>query len=304
MRTHFCIFIVVGAASCCEIRGWKPLPQSETGAKVKIGILSDIHVDIGHQSPDGVLEGLALAIKENAVDIMVLAGDIANDYQTALQALNFLEDSTGVACLFVPGNHDIWNEKYPAKTSWDIYEALQKFPGNLSNGPYELAGGWTAIGDMGWYDYSFGSRQYTIEDFDRMKINGRIWQDKIKASWGKSTIEMHQHFHRKLERQLQNNQDKKIVLVTHVLPLVDFTVQTPNRMWQYLNAFLGSKQYGQLALKYSVSYSICGHVHYRMQRKYENTVFICNCLNYASQWRDNNDPIVEVRRALQAITIT
>ena len=98
---------------------------------MKIGILSDIHVDIGHKSPDGVLEGLTLAIKENAVDIMVIAGDIANDYQLGLQALNFIEDATGVACLFVPGNHDIWNEKHPDKTSWDTYEALQKFPRNL-----------------------------------------------------------------------------------------------------------------------------------------------------------------------------
>jgi putative phosphoesterase len=274
------------------------------GLIVKIGILSDIHVDIDHTTPDGVLEGLTRAIKENGVDIMVIAGDIADDYQMALQVLNFLEDSTGVSCLFVPGNHDIWNEKHPGKTSWDTYEALQKFPGNLSNGPYELADGWIAIGDIGWYDYSFGNRRYKVEDFDRMIINGRIWQDKIKASWGKSTIEMHHHFYRKLEQQLQNYQDKKIVLITHVLPLEDFTVQPPNRMWQYLNAFLGSKQYGQLALKYSVSYSICGHVHYRMQRKYENTVFICNCLNYASQWRDNNDPIVEVERAFQTITLT
>jgi hypothetical protein len=71
---------------------------------LKIGILSDIHVDIGHTTPDGVLEGLTLAIKKNGVDIMVIAGDIANDYQMALQVLNFLEDSTGVACLFVPAH--------------------------------------------------------------------------------------------------------------------------------------------------------------------------------------------------------
>ncbi|UCG05772.1 MAG: metallophosphoesterase [Desulfobacterales bacterium] len=271
---------------------------------MKVGILSDIHVDIDHRTPDGVLEGLAVAIKENRVDMMIIAGDIANDYELTLQVLHSLEDSTGVSCLFVPGNHDIWNEQHPAKTSWDTYNALQKFQGNLSNGPHELASGWIVIGDIGWYDYSFGSRQYTIGDFDRMIINGRVWQDKLNTNWGKSTIEMHQHFYRKLEQQVQHHQDKKIVLVTHVLPLADFTVRPANRMWQYLNAFLGSRQYGRLALKYSVAYSICGHVHYRMQRRYENTVFICNCLNYASQWRNNDDPIIEVGRAFKTITFS
>jgi putative phosphoesterase len=271
---------------------------------MKLGILSDIHVDIDHPTPDGVVEGLDLAIRENAVDIMVIAGDIANDYELSLHVLHALEDSTGVSCLFVPGNHDVWNEKHPDKTAWDTYGALKAFPGNLANGPYHLGNGWIAIGDVGWYDYSFGSPEYSIEDFDRMEIDGRLWQDKIKADWGKSTVEMHHYFYHKIEQQLRSHQDKKIVLITHVLPLVDFTVRRPDRMWNYLNAFLGSSQYGRLALKYSVPYSICGHVHYRRQQTYGNTLFICNCLNYASQWAINDDPVVEVRRAFKTLTLT
>jgi putative phosphoesterase len=270
---------------------------------LKIGILSDIHVDIDHRRPDGVVQGLVQAIKERQVDLMIIAGDVANDYELTLRALETIEDASGVRCLFVPGNHDIWNEKHPDKTAWDTYEALKQFSGNLCNDPYELDNDWIAIGDLGWYDYSFGSREYSTEEFDRMKINGRLWQDKIKADWGKPTIEMHHYFHHRLEQQLQTHSDKKIILVTHVLPLVDFTVQPPDKMWNYLNAFLGSKQYGQLALDYSVAYSICGHVHYRKQQTYENTVFICNCLNYASQWLDNDDPVIEVDRAFKTITL-
>ena len=271
---------------------------------MKIGILSDIHVDIDHQTPHGVLEGIVVAIRENGVDIMVIAGDVANDYELTLRALETIEDASGVRCLFVPGNHDIWNEKHPDMTAWDIYEALKKFSGNLCNGPHELGNDWIVIGDMGWYDYSFGSREYSTAEFDRMKINGRLWQDKIKANWRRSTIEMHQFFHDKLKQQLRDHQNENIILVTHVLPLMDFTVQPPDRMWNYLNAFLGSQQYGQLALDFSAAYSICGHVHYRKQQSYENTVFICNCLNYASQWVDNDDPILEVRKAFKIITLS
>ena len=270
---------------------------------MKIGILSDIHVDLEHPEPEKIIDGLVAKMEANAVDAMIFAGDVANDYKTSLRFLYAIEEKTGIRCLFVPGNHDIWNEHHPDMTAWDIYEALQEFPGNLANGPISLSDDWIAIGDLGWYDYSFGSREYSIEEFNRMKIDDRLWQDKIKANWGKPTIEMHHYFYQKLEKQLAAHQNKKIIFVTHALPIIDFTVQPPDRMWNYLNAFLGSSQYGELALKYAVAYSISGHVHYRKEKSYNSTYFICNCLNYASQWQDNDDPVLEVARAFKTITI-
>ena len=270
---------------------------------MKIGILSDIHVDLEGSDPQKLLQGIVEAIKEHNVAIMIIAGDVANDFEVTLRFLHQLEETAGVRCLFVPGNHDIWNEKHSDKTAWQTYHGLEKFTGNLARGPVQLTDQWVVIGDLGWYDYSFGSPDYTIAEYDRMKINDRLWQDKIKAVWGKSTIEMHQYFYRKLEKQLDSYQHKRIILVTHVLPIIDFTVQPPDKMWNYLNAFLGSRQYGELALKYAVKYSISGHVHYRRQIKYENTTFICNCLNYASQWIDNDDPVVEVKKAFKTIEI-
>ena len=270
---------------------------------MKIGILSDIHVDLYHSDPQKIVQGFVEAIELNNIETMIIAGDVSNDYQVTLRFLHQIEAATGVSCLFVPGNHDIWNEKYRTKTAWDIYHKLEKFGGNLTRGPVSLTDQWVVIGDLGWYDYSFGSPDFTIAEFDRMNINGRLWQDKIKAVWQRSTIQVHQYFYNKLEKQLDALKHKSIILVTHVLPILDFTVQPPNKLWNYLNAFLGSRQYGELALKYSVAYSISGHVHYRRLKKYENTTFICNCLNYANQWVDNDDPVAEVKRAMITIEI-
>lgn len=270
---------------------------------MNIGILSDLHVDLEGSDPAQLLQGLVAAIEENQVDNMIIAGDVANDFEVTLDFLHQLEETAGIRCLFVPGNHDIWNEKHPDKTAWDTYHGLEQFTGNLARGPAHLTDQWVVIGDLGWYDYSFGSPHYSIAEYDRMQINGRLWQDKIKAVWGKSSVEMHRYFYRRLETQLADHRHKRIILVTHVLPVIDFTVQPPDAMWSYLNAFLGSRQYGELALKYGVKYSICGHVHYRRQVKYENTTFICNCLNYASQWIDNEDPVLEVKKAFKTIGI-
>jgi len=269
---------------------------------MRIGILSDIHVDINQEAGKPVMEGLKAAIKDKALDKMIIAGDMASDYQLTLASLEELETNTGVECLFVPGNHDVWNENHPDITAWDAYEWLKAHKGNLANGPRSLTGDWVAIGDLGWYDYSFGSPEFTLEEFDRMQIDERLWQDKVKAIWGKSTQEMHAYFYDKLQQQLRACQGKKIILVIHALPIQEFTVQPPDRMWSYLNAFLGSTQYGELALEHAVPYVICGHVHYRMQKIIHNTEFICNCLNYSDQWI-KDEPAAEIAQVLKVIEI-
>jgi 3',5'-cyclic AMP phosphodiesterase CpdA len=75
---------------------------------MKIGILSDIHVDINLEAGYPVMEGLKSAITANRLDKMIIAGDMASDYELTLSSLNEIQEATGVECLFVPGNHDIW----------------------------------------------------------------------------------------------------------------------------------------------------------------------------------------------------
>ena len=279
------------------------MPGHHERCIVKIGILSDIHVDLEHDDPRRVLDPLADEILRRQVDLMIIAGDVANDYRLTLESLARIEHRSGVRCLFVPGNHDIWNEKHPDQDAWRIYEALKAFPGNLANGAVTLDNDWVVIGDLGWYDYSFGSRRYSEEEFDRMQIGSRLWQDKIKAIWQAPTLEMHRYFRAKLQKQLEAHRGRDIILVTHVLPVRDFAVFDLGPMWEYLNAFLGSRQYGELALEFGVAYSISGHVHYRREVRHEGTTFICNCLNYLSQWQGNRDPAVEIARAFKAIEI-
>jgi len=269
---------------------------------MRLGILSDIHVDINLEAGKPVMEGLKAAITSKNIDKMIIAGDMASDYQLTLARLHELEDDTGVECLFVPGNHDIWNENHADINAWDAYERLTAHSGNLVNGPRSLIGDWVVVGDLGWYDYSFGSPEFSIEEFDRMKIDDRLWQDKIKAIWDRPAREMHGYFYDKLEKQLQAHRGRNIILVLHVLPLKYFAVPNPDRQWSYLNAFLGSAQYGELALQCDVRYVICGHVHYRKQTRINTTEFLCNCLNYSDQWI-KSDPAQEIDHVMKVIEI-
>ncbi len=176
---------------------------------MKIGILSDLHADINQEAGSPVIQSLKVAMQAKKIDKMIVAGDVASDYELTLSILKEIEASTGIECLFVPGNHDIWNKKHPTMTAWDIYAKLKEFPGNLANGPSCLNDDWVAIGDMGWYDYNFGSSEFTIEQFDQMKLDDRLWQDKVMATWDRPNRAVHDYFYEKLENQLtlynQNN---------------------------------------------------------------------------------------------------
>lgn len=271
---------------------------------MKIGILSDIHVDINFTDRDMVTPAICHAIKEKSLEMMIIAGDVASDYSIALKSLKQIERDSGVPCLYIPGNHDIWIENHPDKTSWEIYDLLKAYSHNLSNGPFGMGKDWIVVGDTGWYDFSFGDKKYSIEDFNRMQYEDRVWQDSINAVWNRSTLDMHDYFLKKLEAQLEKYKQKNVIVVTHVLPVKEFTVQNPSPMWEYLNAFLGSAEYGRLILKYpNVKYSISGHVHYRKKIRKQNTEFICNCLGYRSEWFENDDVELEVHRAMMVIEI-
>lgn len=295
---------------------------------MRFGILSDLHIDLNDPSAvvaqNRVLRGLLRAVESQRPDVLVLAGDISNDYRTTLEALEYLRRQAGVPCLFVPGNHDLWNEEPDPEAEgaalsgtraapsagleawgpWKSYEALQAFPENLSRGPLELPGGWLAVGDTGWYDYSFGDPSFSLADFDRMQLEGRLWQDKVRAPWGRSTLDMHRWFLQRLERRLEARRGgRPLLLVTHVVPHESFTVRPADRMWSYLNAFLGSPEYGRLAVASGATLAVCGHVHYRRRHTEGSTLFVCNCLGYASEWGANQDPALEAERALLTLEL-
>jgi putative phosphoesterase len=277
---------------------------------MRIGVISDLHVDLNENasSRGQVVRSLSSSASRKGVELLLVAGDIANRWDTTLRSLEALESASGLRVLFVPGNHDVWNEAPafplgPGWGAWDSYRSLEAFPGNLGRGPVDLPGGWSVIGDLGWYDYAFGHPRYSTEDFDRMRFGERLWQDKVNALWDRCAGEMHRHFRDKLERQLAGRRGGRLILVTHAVSHRAFTVQPPDPQWEYLNAFLGSPEYGELAVRHGAALAVCGHVHYRRRAIVEATCFVCSCLGYATEWADPRDIAGEVERALAVLDL-
>lgn len=273
---------------------------------LRAGFISDIHVDVnadvcGDSSPVALL---ARAVRQAGLDLLVIAGDISGDYRRSLETVDRLQDASGAKVLFVPGNHDLWNTYHRSMDAKRIYDTLLEHPGNLARGPVGLGPDWVIAGDTGWYDYAFGDPAFSADEFDAMRLGRRMWQDKVRAVWDRSAPEVHRFFMERLRAALdsvageENKQPKHLVFVTHVVQSRDFILPPYWKSWHYFNAFLGSPDYGELAVERGAAISVFGHVHLRKRSLQGLTEFICPCLGYARQWRDPSDPEKEMAEAL------
>lgn len=269
---------------------------------MRVGILSDIHVDINNKEGNSVEDAILKTLDEKNVDILIIAGDVSSDYQETLRVLNDFQQRSRARILFVPGNHDIWNKSHADMDTWEIYDALSEFSGSLIRENIVI-NDWAFVGDIGWYDYSFGSNEYKEEDFYSGKAFKSTWQDKKYVNWQKSDIEVTDLIYSNLKERLELVKDKSIILVTHMLIDERFIVPESQEIWKYFNAFLGSDKYQKLVDDYNIRYAIMGHVHYRKRATTGKTEYICNCLNYRSQWINKEDAFKEVQKAMTVIVI-
>ncbi|OLO42910.1 hypothetical protein BTR23_01625 [Alkalihalophilus pseudofirmus] len=269
---------------------------------MKLGFIADLHLDINEKRKRGdVLDVFLEEIAKQQLEAICIGGDISNDYKETLATIEKVERELNIPCYFVAGNHDLWNLHYPGKRTWDIYNDLKTHQRNLANGPQLLNDKWVLIGDIGWYDFSFGNyAKYQVNDFKNMKMKGSTWQDKEYTDWATHSIDIHQYFMERFQEQLLRCRNKNIIFCTHVVSHHLFTVPTPHRIWDYFNAFLGSKDYEQLVSNYNVRYALCGHVHFRKKVKMKETEYICSSLGYANQWRYKNTKD-EIQHALTVL---
>lgn len=265
---------------------------------MSFAVISDIHID--RNKNYDVINQIVESVSKSNVSALLLAGDISNEYKKTIDTIEYLKQQLKIPVYYVPGNHDMWSEDLEHTSTQSIYEAYEQDSNCLLHGCVQLDEDTTLIGDIGWYDYSFGSSKFSKEDFERMNYLDRTWQDKLKNQWTDNNEAANQRALERLEKQLRQVKTKRIIVMTHMVPIEEFTVTNPNEMWQYFNAFIGSKKLHELYQKYNVTYGICGHIHYRKRIIKDGITYICPCLNYESEWVEK-DCKIEIMNAMQFI---
>ena len=62
---------------------------------MKIGILSDIHVDLNDTGSDEVTTAICHSIEKQNIDLFICAGDVADDFQRTIRTIQEIRTRTG-----------------------------------------------------------------------------------------------------------------------------------------------------------------------------------------------------------------
>ncbi|GEP83686.1 putative phosphoesterase, putative [Staphylococcus piscifermentans] len=268
---------------------------------MKIGTISDLHIDRpSDYTETEYAETLAQLTQDHQLDVLLIAGDISNDYRKSYQFVKAMQRLTYKEILFIPGNHDYW--QVDDKTTHQIHEFFMQQPECLMGHPYIINDEWAIVGNSGWYDYTYASPEYTTERLERRRFKGATWQDKVHVDWGMSDIQVSHKAAALAKRDLQKAGDRKIILATHVVTTPSFRVPMPHRIFNYFNAFIGTSDFEPLYHQYNIQYSLMGHVHFRGETERAGIEFACVSLGYFREWR-TKDIEREMSHALKVIEI-
>lgn len=261
---------------------------------MKIALLSDLHVDVSRHNLK-ILPWLAGEVADRRPDVLVLAGDIANQLQVFGEALSAF---SALPCqkLLVPGNHDLWLESKRAvrrgEDSWWKYtQALPEICRDngfacLPGAPLVIDGVGFA-GSVGWYDFSLRDRrldqvysraEYRIGQFRDERFPQGTWNDLHSTRWLRHpdsghwrerayTLGVEEVFEKILDLLTHDiehvaGQVGKIVCVLHTNPFRECVPQQDPP--DPFAAYAGSTQLGELLLPLALEKEVhvfCGHSH-------------------------------------------
>lgn len=262
-------------------------------------VCSDLHLDINSKDLGrDLLSDFVEVVLENAPDLLLIAGDISNSSHTSLRVIDKIEETTGITVKFIPGNHDIWSTN---ETSDKAYDRFRNHHSTLIDNPYIINDQYAIVGDMGWYDYSFGPIHMST---DKFLLNKKMyWNDAVYVRFNKSDHELCGEILARLELQLKQHRDKKIIFMNHFIPFETF-IQYKDSVWNICNAFMGSKKIGEMLDRHAnIQYVIFGHTHTRFPMQFIGSKqMICKPLGYRHEWKIDNFR-TELSKCITWITI-
>ncbi|WP_208560933.1 metallophosphoesterase [Marinilactibacillus kalidii] len=260
---------------------------------MKIGMISDLHVDINQKTLEPNQTALSLIIDlvmKHELDILLIAGDISNHYKESQLFIEHIQTATKAEVYFTPGNHDYWSKDHEVKDTNIIDNYFMSKQQSLVGKPKIINEKWAIVGTPGWYDYGYGDHdQYTVEQFEKKKYKFASWNDRHYVDWGVDDQTVSKKMLKQLIKDIEATEGRQLILMTHVATHPEFVVPLPNRIYDYANGFLGAKSYEYLYDQYpTIKYSLMGHVHFRKTFREGDRTFIVACLGNKRHWRHKN----------------
>lgn len=270
---------------------------------MRIGFISDLHVDLLiHWTRQDLIKMLLEVVEEKAADLLIIAGDISNNYLTTIAFIEELQALSSISIWFIPGNHDCWSNDLD---TWLLYQRYCDHPNCLMERPLILNDQWALIGHSAWYNHAGSYQVYSEEFLQAGYFQGYHWMDKQNTCWHCSDRQVSSLFANKIQADFERVDRPNYILVTHFVSDLDLQIQ-PNPKYQneidYFNAFISTDDLLPLYKQYPIRYAIMGHVHQRRTIKKPACTYQLVCLGTEREW-SQLDLKQEIKQALSVIEI-
>ena len=233
---------------------------------MKIQYISDIHLELTSKS----INIIPIA------DVLILAGDIGNPYEE--KYYNFLLDITSKfkKTFIIAGNHEYYKHNII-----DVKSKIKDICNKLSNitfldNSFEDYNNYRFIGTTLWSKIT--NTFYTINDIT--EINNM-------------TIEKYNLLHNEclqfLNEILSNSIDKKVIVITHHLPIYELThIKYINNFYYKYHEWFNADIDDIITRFTNISAFIYGHTHIGSIQRFYNVNFYCNPLGYENENEDTD----------------
>ena len=260
---------------------------------MKVRVYSDLHLD-SYVSNGSHILWYPPELPNDLETILILAGDIwigtnfiqyANDSWLENVAKRFKQ------LLIVLGNHDYWPSnrnltiQSGAKKCNDLIKELGIKNATVLDRDIYIDGDILFVGCTLWTDMNNANplAMYNMSHF--MRYDGKITFDTDEHGWVRFTSEKWIQTHYKHRDYLkiicEQNRDKKIVVITHHMPLIQLC--DPNYVGDISNCYYYSDLSNLILDNPHIKMWVYGHTHHQQEVMFEETLMINNCVGYASQ---------------------
>lgn len=253
---------------------------------MRLTIASDLHADFGHDNN----------IQWPEADVLILAGDTANNIGTLTKVMKRAAKSHAGPIVVVDGNHEHYSNRGQDRTLAETRAKIKaQLPENAVfldiGAPYFVHDGVAFIGCNAWY----GSEEFH-EDFWKGYMNdyrNAFSCDVVHPA--ELALASSKHIDAQIEDAL--SKELKVVVVTHTAPSMHCCQQKPwDLSWQKANEFYYNSFNEKLLSKYGskIALWVHGHVHNRKELTLDEVRIVANPRGYPHELPKWEPLVVEV----------
>lgn len=239
---------------------------------MRILTVSDLHIDYSENQK----WLFNLSQEEYQNDVLILAGDITDNWMLLDKALLFLRSIFKEIC-FVPGNHDLWVRKENGLDSLEKFQQILDRCNDLGIHTRSLhLENLSIIPLYAWYDYSFGNPSKYILT---------AWNDFTACRWpgDQSVLEITSFFLGLNNQHLSHTKDRFTISFSHFLPRIDLMPEFIPENKRFVYPVLGSEELGIQVDQINSDIHVYGHSHVNQIKISNNVKYINNAFGYPNE---------------------